>query len=171
MSCFTLTGITKACGTAIGGIKSVYLIEYDGVATYSDSTTGVIDVMTFTTGYTGAYYEFLSENSNWVEPLVGDGIVASVHWEPSLTLVFRKLTVATRNEILELSKGKLVAIIQDSNLTYWALGLDRGLQLSASAGGQTGSTMDELNGQTVLLMGKETFPAYSVNITGITLPV
>ncbi|MCA9496064.1 MAG: hypothetical protein KC589_03915 [Nanoarchaeota archaeon] len=147
-SCMTISGIEGACGSFHGGIKAVSIIEYKAINSITDTVAGYVDAITYNNGYSGATYEFLQENSNWTQPPVGDGIVASIHWEPVVTLVFQKMTKELRNEEMELSKSRVVIFITDNNDTVWLVGSDKGLRLSAGPGEQSGTALDELNGET-----------------------
>jgi len=167
MGCLTLNGITAACGGSQGGIKLVYAIEYQAIDTITQAD-GIVTGISYTSqspAYAGAFYSFLKDNSNFTEAIVGDGVLASIHFEPTVTLVFRKMSAAVREEIMALTEGDVVLFIEDSNGTYWMIGSDRGLSLAASAGGQTGNTLDEMNGETILFTGKETYKAYTVDQT------
>ena len=166
MGCLTLSGLVAACGGSQGGIKTVKLIEFDAITSFTD-TDGLVDTIVWADGYTGASFAFLKENSMWVEPTVGDGILASIHWEPAVTLVFRQMNKEARAEITEMSKGFLVAFIEDSNSTWWMIGADAGLALSAAAGGQSGAKMDELNGETLEFTGKESYKAYTIDLDAV----
>jgi hypothetical protein len=174
MGCLTLQGINSACGGSQGGIKKVYMIEYSAIESF-EQTNGTVNSITYldtSPAMTGAWYSFLKDNSNWTEAIVGDGILASIHFEPTVTLVFRKMNVETRNEIMALTAGDVVIFIEDSNGTRWMIGSDRGMSLSASSGAQSGSKLDELNGETLTFTGKETYKAYVVDDTvWNTLPV
>ena len=162
MACLTIAGYSKGCDASYGGIKKVAIYEKAGLDTTGMTvTSGEITTLSVLGGYTGYSYDFLKDNSNWTEPIVGDGIVSSVHWTPNVNLVFRKMSNALRNEITELAKGEVVIFIKDRNDVIWALGTERGMQLVASTGGQSGSVLEELNGETLLFTGAESYKAYT----------
>ena len=162
MGCITIAGYSKGCDASYGGIKKVAIYEKAGLDLSGMTvTSGEITSITIDSGYTGYSYDFLKDNSNWTEPIVGDGITASVHWTPNVNLVFRKMSNTLRNEIVELAKGELVIFIKDRNDVIWALGTDRGMQLVASTGGQSGSVLEELNGETLLFTGAESYKTYT----------
>lgn len=170
MPCLTLTGYAKGCDQSIGGIKKVFIVERAGLnLTGMTVTLGEVSGLTYVNGFTGYTYDFLKDNSNWTEPLVGDGVLTSVHFEPTITLVFRKMSKTLRNEIYEFTKGSLCAIIRDFNDVYWLVGSQRGLDLTASGGGQSGSKLEELNGYTIVLKGIEPIPAYTVDINTVNV--
>lgn len=166
MACLTNAGYAKGCDASYGGIKKIAIYEKAAFnLTGMTVTAGVVTSVDLKNGYTGYTYDFLKDNSNWTEAIVGDGIMTSVHFTPVITLVFRKMSTTLRNEIMELTKGELVAFLTDYNNTTWMIGTDRGLQLSASAGGASGSKLEELNGETIILNGAETYKSYTIDVT------
>lgn len=170
MACLSNTGYAKGCDASYGGIKKIAIYEKAAFnLTGMTVTDGAVSALTIYDGYTGYTYDFLKDNSNWTEPIVGDGIMTSVHFTPTITLMFRKMSNTLRNEIMELTKGDLVAFLEDYNDTVWFIGSDRGLQVVASDGGASGNVLDELNGETIVLQGAETYKAYTVtDITSLS---
>ncbi len=166
MGCITIGGYTRGCDASYGGIKQIAIYEkaaFDWTgATIADGIISSVDIYD---GYTGATYDFLKDNSNFTEAIVGDGILTTVHWTPIVTVMFRRMSVALRNEIMEISKGLVVIFLEDYNGLTWAIGTDRGLQLGASAGASTGNKLEELNGETLVFTGAETYKAYNIDIT------
>lgn len=166
MGCLTLAGYTKGCDGSYGGIKQIAIFEKAGINTTGMTVSnGEVTDSEMYDGYTGYTYDFLKDNSNWTEAIVGDGILTTVHFQPTITLMFRRMSKELSEEIIEMSKGDLVAIIQDYNDKTWIIGTDRGLQLSASAGGQSGNNLEEMNGETIVLTGAETYKAYEIDVT------
>ncbi len=165
MGCISNQGYTKGCDSSYGGIKKVGIFEKAGLDLDNMTVVdGDITALSVNAGYTGYTYDFLKDNSNWTEPIVGDGIVATVHWTPQVNLIFRRMSVTLRNEIMELSKGDLVILIKDRNDITWVIGTDMGMQLAASAGSQSGTLLEELNGETLLFTGTESYKAYTTAI-------
>jgi len=166
MACLSNSGYAKGCDSSYGGIKKIAIYEKAAFnLTGMTVTAGVVSASTLYSGYTGYTYDFLKDNSNWTEAIVGDGIMTTVHFTPIITLVFRKMSNTLRNEIMELTKGELVAFLTDYNDVTWMIGSDRGLQLGAGAGGSSGSKLEELNGETIVLTGAETYKAYTIDVT------
>lgn len=163
-SCLTLSGYDKGCDYSVGGIKTLWLVEKAGLSGFEISD-GQITGLTLSSDYTGHTYDFLKENSDWKEPSVGDGVVANIHWEPIINVVFRRMDTTIRNEIYNMSRGDLCAIIKDMNDVYWFLGYENGLSLKASEGGQSGVLLEDLNGYTISIGGKEPNMAYTIDIS------
>ena len=122
--CLTLTGYAKGCDQSLGGIKKLVLFERAGLSGGTTFVSGETTVLALLSGYTAYSYDYLKDNSNWTEPIAGDGVLTSVHWEPTILAVFRKMSNSLRNEIYELSKGSVCAIIRDFNDIYWFIGYD-----------------------------------------------
>jgi hypothetical protein len=172
MGCITNSGYAKGCDSSYGGIKKVAIYEKAAFnltgMTVTDGTVSAVDI---NEGFTGYTYDFLKDNSNWTEAIVGDGILTTINWTPIVTLMFRRMSVTLRNEIMELSKGDLIVLIKDYNDNTWMIGSDRGMTLVASAGGQSGSVLTELNGETIVLQGAETYKAYLVDLVAVGEPI
>ena len=170
MGCMTIQGISyDLCDSSRGGIKRVAIYEKSSL----DLDTMVVtdgEVTSLTASSPGFTYNFLKDNSNWVEAIVGDGIISSVHFTPTVTLMFRKMSNTLRNEVMELIKDYVVIFITDANDTTWMIGSDRGLVLAASAGGQSGSKLEDGNMETLVFTGAETYKAYTMDLTAVGAP-
>jgi hypothetical protein len=172
MGCISIAGYSKGCDSSYGGIKKVAIYEKAAFDwTGMTVTNGTVSAVTLYDGFTGFTYDFLKDNSNWTEAIVGDGILTTINWTPIITLIFRRMSVELRNEIMELSKGDLVVLIKDYNDNTWFIGTDRGLQLVASAGGASGNNLTEMNGETLVIQGAETYKAYLVDLDTIGDPI
>jgi hypothetical protein len=166
MGCLTISGYAKGCDSSYGGIKQIAIYEKAAFDwTGATITDGIISAVTLYDNFSGATYDFMKDSSNWSEAIIGDGIQTTIHWTPIITLMFRRMSVTLRNEIMEMSKGDLVVFLEDYNGLTWCIGSDRGLQLAASAGGVSGSKLEEMNGETIVIQGAETYKAYNIDIT------
>jgi hypothetical protein len=165
MACINISGYNDVCDESYGGIKKVAIFEHKGLK-FSDATitSGQITELDLEDGYSGYTYDFLKDNSNFTDADIGDGILASVASQPTITLMFRKWSQTLRNEVEELKKGYLAVIIQDRNDNYWCFGKDEGLQVVAGTGAQSGNLHEDLNGYTLTIQGKEKAKAYGIDI-------
>jgi len=165
-NCSNIAGYVRGCDRSSGGIKKIAFFEWAGLdLTGATITAGVISGLTVYTGYSGYTYDFLEDNSNFTFPAIGDGLLASTSWQQTVTLIFRKLSTTLLNEMYELSKTKFVAIVQDFNDGYWFLGKDKGLRKIASAGGQSGQLLGDLNGYTLVMQANEPHTVYLIDIS------
>ena len=144
----TLNGITLDCSHSLGGIKTVYIANYNDVTDIKyNASTGTTSGETYTgdtiTGITmasGTYfqpYQFRKQTGSLTSTLTVDETAGVNYVSTELSLVFTKMETAKRLELSALSIGQLAVIVEDSNGTYWYLGKDD--YVSATAGGaQTG---------------------------------
>ena len=136
----SLTGIAGACDTSKGGLKKVYLTNFeDDVFEVSGGTISGIK-----TGVTFYEYNFkkgvcsMTSTLN-VDPANGVNFVST-----ELVLQFNKMDTAKRIEVSALATGDLVGIVVDANNHYFALGVES--PLTATAGtSQTGAARTDGN--------------------------
>lgn len=166
MACLNLQGYTKGCDQSNGGIKTVVLFEQDDVSAYTVDASGVLETLELSTAGEAYKYDFLRDNSNIADAIIGGGGIATVSYQPTINMIFRKASVEIINEVIELGKSYTVGMVEDNNGNFWTLGIDRGLELQASAGMVTGNTLEEANSVTLLLQGKETRPVLPTNVSG-----
>lgn len=152
MACNQLSGLTMAsCQGNIGGIKRVWLAEYDPniELQFSGETGKEI------TGFTGGSLEWkefqLKKNSASAESAyqVGDG--GSVFCQTTLAMTFNRQDAAKRAAIQALALNELFAIYEDANGERWFLGADNPVTLS-EGGGSTGQQKTDLNAYNVTLV-------------------
>ena len=169
----TLNGITLDCSHSLGGIKTVYIANYNDVTDIkynasTGSTTGSTSGATYTgdtiTGITMASgavfkpYQFRKQTSSMVSTLTVDETAGVNYVSTELSLVFTKMETAKRLELSALSIGQLAVIVEDSNGTFWYLGKDDYVSATAG-GGQTGTAKGDGNNYTLTLRDEsDTYP-------------
>lgn len=176
----TLNGIPLDCSHSLGGIKTVYIANYNDVTDLSynastgsttgttsgvtGSTTGVTytgDTITGITMASGTYfkpYQFRKQTGSMTSTLTVDETAGVNYVSTELSLVFTKMETKKRIELSALSVGQLAVIVEDSNGTFWYLGKDD--YVSATAGGaQTGTAKGDGNNYTLTLRDEsDTYP-------------
>lgn len=177
----TLKGITLDCSHSLGGIKTVYIANYNDVTDIkynastgtttgttstgvTGSTTGVTytgDTITGITMASGTYfkpYQFRKQTGSMTSTLTVDETAGVNYVSTELSLVFTKMETAKRIELSALSVGQLAVIVEDSNGTFWYLGKDDYVSVSAG-GGQTGTAKGDGNNYTLTLRDEsDTYP-------------
>ena len=169
----TLKGITLDCSHSLGGIKTVYIANYNDVTDIkynasTGSTTGSTSGATYTgdtiTGITMASgttfkpYQFRKQTGSLTSTLTVDETAGVNYVSTELSLVFTKMETKKRIELSALSVGQLAVIVEDSNGTFWYLGKDD--YVSATAGGaQSGVAKGDGNNYTLTLRDEsDTYP-------------
>lgn len=154
MACGILKTFSQdTCIGNIGGVKRVWIAEYDnGNVISTGETDGVVSVTAVTLASGITWQEFpLKKNSASVESAyqVGDG--GSVFCQTTLAMTFNRQDAAKRMAIQSLALNEVIAIYEDANGNRWFLGKDNPVTLS-EGGGSTGQQKTDLNSYNVSLV-------------------
>lgn len=160
MACLiTIAGITLDCESSLGGIKQVWITQYDNVKSITvDDETNQISAITLEADAKWYNYQFRKGTGSLTSTLNVDETAGTNYVSNELALVFTKMETKKRIEIAALSIGQLVVVVEDSNGKYWFLGKDD--YVSASAGtGVTGTAKGDQNAYTLTLAtDSESYP-------------
>jgi hypothetical protein len=160
-----LNGIAAACETNVGGIREVYIANYDDVTEIEvDETTNMIDNITMAASAKFKKYFFKKNTSSLTSTLNVDATAGVNFVQSDLALVFAKQETVKRMEIAKLSLGELRVIVKDANGKYWFLGYEE--FVSATAGtAETGVNRTDGNRYTITLTDYSSSYPYEVDPT------
>ena len=161
----SLSGIAAACETNVGGIREVYIANYDDVTAIEvDETSNMIDTITMDTGKKFYKYLFKKNTSSLTSTLNVDPTAGVNFVQSDLALVFAKQETTKRMEIAKLSLGELRVIVKDANGKFWFLGYEE--FVSATAGtAETGVNRTDGNRYTITLTDYSSSYPYEVDPT------
>lgn len=163
--CNALTsGLSKGCENNIGGIKKLYLLEWDYVSSVThNSPTDDITAIT-TLGARDFYeFEFNKNTSTFSEKTTMDQAVGSEVCIQTITLILNRREQAKRDKLLLLGKFKdLMAIVKDSNGKYWLVGEVNGINLTEKSS-ENGTVKTDRNGYTLTFVGEESEDACEIS--------
>lgn len=145
----TLNGLARDCKDSAGGIKEIYIVDYNSVDTVSvlaDKITG----LTLNSGSTFHTYSLRKQTSTLTTTINVDEAAGTVNYSSELNLKFTKLETAKRLEIVSLAMGETVAVVRDSNDRFWYLGKDYPVTLSAGSIA-TGTNLADFAGYDITL--------------------
>ena len=164
MSCTqTLSGLTRDCSNSMGGIKEVYIANYDdvsGVTIASDIITAITMVNTAKF----KKYTFRPQTAELaITPQVNkeNGVT---YFQSILSMVFAKMDTTKRLEINALSLGDLAIVVVDNNGKMWYLGKDNPVTLNTGEGG-TGKAYTDANRYGISLEDNSLQLPYEVTAT------
>lgn len=159
MSCALSQGYTFDCKDNIGGLKSVWFIGWNDVASVTESS-GTITAITKASGKVFYKYQLVRNTASFTENIAGSIENGTVVYNQELTIVINKMQVSMRNEILLLGQNNMMAVVEDQNGRYWLAGRYNGLDL-LSGSASTGTAQADRNGYTLTFSGgeKELAPA------------
>ena len=160
-----LSGLTNDCSSNIGGIKQVYIANYDDVKSIQLGE-GIITGITMNDSAKFQTYTFRKSSGSMVSNLNKDDTAGTQYVSTVLSLVFTKMETAKRIEISALSKGQLSVIVLDSNGKYWYLGYDE--YVSATGGsGNSGTAKSDSNNYTIELTDESLDWPYEVEASAL----
>jgi len=166
MACELTTGYSIDCRDSIGGIKSVYISNYDNVSSYAE-TSGEITAITQVTGKSFYQYNLEKENGVFTETQTGSLENGTNFYEGELTFTVKKLAFAQIQELKLLALSRLWIIIEDNNGKYWSFGHDGGADMLSSTHG-TGQAYGDLYGSSLTFSSKEKLPMFEIQSAVVT---
>lgn len=140
----TLAGIARDCQANVGGIKAVYMANFEDVDTVT-VTANVVSAITMVSSKKFYAYYFNPNTSNFTTNINANRENGSLFFETVLSLVFPKQDATKRIEVNALAQAGLMAIVQDNNDNYWLLGKDEPLLMTSGAA-PTGTARADRNG-------------------------
>lgn len=133
MSCNqTLAGLAKDCATSMGGIRTVYIANYDDVVKPTPAE-GVISVIEMVSGKTFHQYHF-KKNTGSMTSTLNVNTDSGNYVTTELVLSFLKMETRKRIEMSALAANELVVIVEDCNGIFWYLGYDEPVTAGAGEG-------------------------------------
>jgi hypothetical protein len=157
LNCALTQDYSFGCDVGTGGTKEVWFIEYNNVASMTESS-GTLTAITKVTGKIFRKYQLVRETANFEEAIVGSIGNGTIFYDQKGLIVINKQNVAVRNEIILLSRNYLIAVIHDQNDTYRLFGRDNGLRM-LSGSVSTGTAWGDRNGYSLNFEGKEPNPS------------
>lgn len=140
----TLKGIDFSCKDSVGGIKRIWLSDWNTAAPTLDGDRYSATI----TGF--KLYRIRTGNGSMNTTLNADESAGTAYATTELNVKFTKLSEDGRNEIAEILKGNTAAIVEDNVGNYWGLGLEHPLTLSAG-NVNTGAAMADFAGYDITL--------------------
>lgn len=146
-----LNGIAASCDTNVGGIREVYIANFDDVTAIEvDGTSNMISTITMAASAKFKKYLFKKNTSSMTSTLNADPANGVNFVQTDLSLVFAKQETVKRMEIAKLSLGELRVIVLDANGKYWFLGEEEFVSATAATA-ETGVNRTDGNRYTVTL--------------------
>ena len=121
MSCLLSAGVTRSCGFQFGGLKKVYLANFEEVSAVAHDATGAISGITMTsTGATWYSFEYEPNTAQKLEELQAGAVSRFVN--QTLNMKLANVTQAKKEVIEDLANATLSVILQTQDDLYWFYG-------------------------------------------------
>lgn len=143
-----IRGLATSCETSLGGLKTVYIANYDDVQAIKESE-GQITGITMVEDKKFYQFSFKRNTASMTSTLnVNDSAANNVSTEVSLS--FLKQDTEKRIAVSALAAGEMAVIVEDGNGKYWYLGSD--FPVVANGGGaESGTVYSDANRYTITL--------------------
>jgi hypothetical protein len=145
MACDITVGRDKVCKDSLGGNTALYL--FNNLAEPFTILAGEATAMNV--ALTEAFkYELEGDLNTLVQDGITDRNTGTTVITQTITAVLKQIDAATSVEMMLLAKGFPMAVVQDRNGNYHAIGIDDGIDFNVNA--QTGGVKTDLNGYTLV---------------------
>lgn len=153
MACAITSGFALDCRDVVGGIKNLYIAPLSSVTAVSQNASGYVTAITTTGDF--YKYELLPRGANsFTENIQADPATGSVAYEPTLSVVFSKLTYETANKLDLVIKNRVAIIVETKDGSYFLAGKDNGMEVNGGTAA-SGAAMNEFQGYTLTFSGME----------------
>lgn len=153
MPCAITSGIALDCRDVVGGIKNLYIAPLSSVTAVSQNASGYVTAIT----KTGLFYkyELMPRGANsFTENIQAEPATGTVAYEPSLSVVFPKLTYTTAQKLDLVIKNRMAIIVEMKDGTFFLTGKDAGMEVNGGTAA-SGAAMNEFQGYTLTFGGME----------------
>ena len=164
MACLLANGRAEVCKDAVGGLKNIYIANFDIEAadiTYDGTDT---DLITAITGITNLYKFELKGNSTFIQNINSSRENGTTFFEQVLTVEMKKQDVATTKSIKILSYGRPHIVVESNDGQYFIAGLLRGMDVTTGSI-ENGTALGDFSGYKITLNGAEKTPANHLDCT------
>lgn len=168
MGCILNNGVLKDCGHSFGGLKELWLGNYDDIESMDYDADGIVTGVTLATGTTIYDFQFEKNTAQALEELQKDG--ASSFINQTLNFQLKNITQEKTRVLSDLSLATVFAIIKKTDDKYWFYG-----ELSKSAGLEaetlsidSGTAQSDMNGASITLVGASLDYATTVEDSVVT---
>ena len=172
MACSLTQGFPLDCRDGLGGVKSIFVTEFVNLDTLTVSG-GTVTAITLETGKQFWEYKLRKQTASFTEPATINDQNGSVFYNQEVSFTLTRLQANYRSELAQLIQLDVMVIVLDNTGSYWLLGTDKGLNVTAGSAA-AGKAFGDLNGYTYTIgNGGESYPMLSLPssfITALTAP-
>jgi hypothetical protein len=163
MACLLTHGRAESCKEFVGGIKSIYFINYGdlGAITYDGISPPLPDITDQIKTIAGTFslfkYDLKGANS-FEQTITSSRENGTTFVEQTLTFTIKGLDAQTTRQMKLLAWGRPHVIIKTNANNFFLAGLNHGMDVTTGTIAN-GTAMGDLNGYTLTLVGQEPIPA------------
>lgn len=173
MACALTAGYSIGCRDSAGGIKSVYLIEFDNVSGITQASGSASAIAK---ANNARFWKFVLPRGTgeWMEEYNDSVENGTTFQKQTLTMILNGMTAATSQQIKLIAQNRLIAVVETQEPTpkYWLLGEINGLMREGGKSG-SGKAFGDRNGYEMTLTSEQAPMAIEVAsgiIAGLIIP-
>jgi len=158
MACNLTQGFNLDCKDAVGGVKSIHLIDW--ASTGFTVSGGEVTATTVASGdvYTYELPKGVGSMTTTTNVSQENGTVFN---QSDIVARLRKLSTTKRNELKLLAQNRVFCIVKDNNDNYWLAGNEYGCDITAMTS-ESGTAMGDVQGYNFTLSAIEAESPYLV---------
>ena len=166
MACLLTHGRAEVCKEFVGGIKSIYFINYGdlGAIAYGTINTDASDQINTIAGTMSLFKYDLKGANSFEQTVTSSRENGTTFVEQTLTFTIKGLDATTTKQMKLLAWGRPHVIIKTNANNFLLAGLNNGMDVTTGLIAN-GTAMGDLNGYTMTLVGMEAIPANHLSVT------
>lgn len=163
MACILTSGRTEPCADSLSGLKAIYLANF-----IEDSfTVAATEATAINAALTEVFkYELIADGNTFVQTPTQDRNTGTTTYEKVLSVVLKKQTQASANELSIVMKSRLVVIIEGRDGSFKIQGIEDGTYQTGDF--QSGGAKSDFNGYNLTFTSTETQPSAYLDAATIT---
>jgi len=159
MPCDITLGRAEQCKNVIGGLRAVYLMNWNNNQVISVNSN---DVVTQIEPGGNSYKYELKGASTFEQTVTSSRENGSTYVEQKLNLDLKKLSIADHKQLKILSYNRTRIFVEDNNGNFFLAGKEKGMELTTSTI-STGASMSDMSGYKLEFVGTEYITANFMN--------
>jgi len=164
MPCLLTQSIALDCKDAVGGIKSIHLVNW--AKTGFTVASGEVTATTIASGdvYT---YEIPKATGSLINTTNVSTENGTVYNSTDIMFKLRRMSTTKRNEMKLLAQGRAFCIVKNNNDEYWLVGKESGCEVSSMVA-SSGTAFGDANGYEITLQAMDTEQPYKLSGAVVT---
>jgi hypothetical protein len=141
MSCDILKGRERPCKNKLGGLKTLYLMNFVDPSFAVAGETGIVTGVLVTESFK---FDLEGDLNNFESASESSRDNGTTFWTTTLNVTLKGIDSVTSGEFNKLVQGYPIAVVLDRNGMHHVIGIDDGIDFQITE--QTGSAKGDLNG-------------------------
>lgn len=167
MACDITHGRLEQCKDVVGGLQSIYILNYGDYDPITDVTytLGTDEISAIALPAATPIYKFELKGTNSFETTITSSREnGTTFFEQVLAVTLKKQDVQTHKEVKLLTYARPNIVVRTNANQFFIAGLARGMDVTAGTIGN-GTALGDMNGYSLTFTGQEAVPANFLDCT------